>query len=285
VQGRVNGQLGHVLHDGVLAALISTGLGLVLLVVAVVAVPPARRGAARLARAVRTGRLRWWQCLGGTCGAFFVAVQATTVGLLGVSVFTVAVVAGTVVSGLLVDRAGIGPGGPEPVTPARAVGAGLAVVAVVVAVSDRFGDPSGLWAAVLPAVAGFGLGWQTAVNGLVRRASEDVIVPTMVNFGTATVALLLAAAVDLPVRGVSAPPGQWWLYLGGALGIGAISTAVFAVRLIGVLVVGLSSIAGQLVGAVGLDLVAPGPGGALTVPGIVGAALTMVAVGVAALRR
>jgi bacterial/archaeal transporter family-2 protein len=190
------------------------------------------------------------------------------------------------VSSLAVDRAGLGPGAPQPVTPARAAGAVLAVVAVVVAVSNKFGDPSSLWLAVLPAVAGIGLAWQAAMNGLVRRESGDVFVSTMVNFSAATLLLVLAWPVYLAVRGWPAElPGQWWLYLGGPLGICAVGTAVFAVRLIGVLVLGLASVAGQLVGAVVLDLAAPTAGGGLSVQGVVGAAITMVAVGIAARRQ
>jgi bacterial/archaeal transporter family-2 protein len=286
VQGRVNGQLGHLLDDGVFAAVISFGVGLAPLLVAVAALPATRRAVARLVDSLRSGRLRWWECLGGMCGGFVVAAQGITVSSLGVAVFTVAVVSGNVVSSLVVDRKGIGPGGPRPVTAARAAGAVLAVIAVLVAVSSRFGHPSGLWLAALPALAGIGLTWQVAVNGLVRREADNVVVPTLVNFLAGAAVLIVAFAVDLLARGTpNAPPGPWWLYLGGPLGIGAVLTAVTAVRFVGVLVLGLASIAGQLIGAVLLDLIVPAPGAALTVAGVIGAAITMVAVGVAAVRR
>ncbi len=285
VQGRVNGQLGHLLHDGVFAALVSFSIGLVLLVAFVASVPATRRGTARLLNGLRAGRLRWWQCLGGTCGAYVIAAQGITIATLGVAVFTVAVVAGMVASGLLVDRAGIGPGGPQPVTTPRAVAAVLAVAAVVVAVSNKFGNPTGLWLAVLPATAGVGIAWQVAVNGLVRREADNVVVPTMVNFLTGTVALAVASAVDLGFRGwPGALPGHWYLYVGGPLGIGAIITAVFSVRLIGVLLLSLASVAGQLVGAIGLDIVVPTVGGGLSVVSVLGATITMVAVGMASVR-
>ena len=285
VQGRVNGQLGHVLHDGVFAALVSTGIGLVLLVIAVAVRQAARKGGARLVAGLRAGRLRWWQCLGGACGAYVIAAQGITVTTLGVAVFTVALVSGMVASGLVVDRAGIGPGGPRPVTARRAMAAALAVVAVLVAVSNKFGNPADLWLAVLPATAGIGIAWQTAVNGLVRRESGDVVMATMVNFLTAIAALIAACAVDLALRGwPAAAPGQWWLYVGGLLGAGGVLTAVFAVRLIGVLVLSLASVAGQLIGAVGLDIVVPTAGG-LSAVSVIGATITMVAVAVAAVRR
>jgi bacterial/archaeal transporter family-2 protein len=287
VQGRVNGQLGHLMNDGVFAALFSFGIGAVLLVVAVAATPSARAGLRRLRSSVRGGRLRVWQCLGGAFGAWLVTTQGLTVSILGVAVFTVAAVAGQVVASLWVDRQGIGPAAAQPVTPARALGAGLAVLAVVVAVSGHgtTGQPGGLWWALLPAVAGVGLAWQLAVNGLVRVESGNVVVPTMVNFTVGTLVLVLAASVDLLVRGLpQPPPDDWWLYTGGPLGIVAVLTAVTAVRYTGVLVLGLGSVAGQLVGAVALDLVSPAAGG-LSVTSVIGAGLTMAAVAVAALRR
>lgn len=288
VQGRVNGQLGHLVGDGVFAALISFGIGTVLLTAAVFATPSARAGLVRLRTSVRAGRLSPWQCLGGTCGAFVVAAQGFTVAFLGVAVFTVAVVAGLVTSSLVVDRAGLGPGESQPITPPRVFGAVLAVVAVVIAVSDHAVGtvPGGLWWAVLPALAGLSLGWQLAVNGLVRVAADHVVVPTFVNFSVGTITLVAAAAVDAAVRGLpAAPPGDWWLYIGGPLGIVAVVTAVSAVRFTGVLLLGMASTAGQLIGAVLLDLVVPTAGGGLTATSLVGTSMTMVAVGIAAIRR
>lgn len=287
VQGRINGQLGQQLHDGVLAALISFSVGSVLLVAALPILPAARAGVGRLREALRTMALRPWQLLGGTCGAFLVTTQGLTVSILGVAVFTVAVVAGQIVSSLPVDRAGLGPGGSQPITLPRAAGASLAVIAVIVSVSDHGAvtDPGGLWWAVLPAVAGLGLAWQSAVNGQVRVAADNVVVPTIVNFLVGTSALVVAAVFDLVVNGLpESMPGPWWLYTGGTMGIVAIMTAVTAVRVTGVLLLGMSSVAGQLTGAVVLDLFVPAEGAELSVTRVIGIALTMVAVGIAAIR-
>jgi transporter family-2 protein len=287
VQGRVNGQLGLQMRDGVFAALISFSIGSLLLLAALPILPAARAGVGRLRKSLRDGALRPWQLLGGTCGAFLVTTQGLTVSILGVAVFTVAVVAGQVVSSLPVDRAGLGPGGPQPITLPRAAGALLAVVAVIISVSDHAAitDPGGLWWAALPAVAGLGLAWQLAINGQVRIAADNVVVPTIVNFLVGTTALVVAAVVDVLVRGWPATlPGPWWLYIGGALGIATIMTAVTAVRVTGVLLLGLSSVAGQLIGAVLLDVVVPTDGGALSTTSLVGIAITMVAVGIAAIR-
>jgi transporter family-2 protein len=287
VQGRINGQLGHQLHDGVLAALISFSVGSILLLAALPILPAARAGVGRLREALRTMALRPWQLLGGTCGALLVTMQGLTVSILGVAVFTVAVVAGQIVSSLPVDRAGLGPGGSQPITLPRAAGASLAVIAVIVSVYDHgaITDPGGLWWALLPAVAGLGLAWQSAVNGQVRVAADNVVVPTIVNFLVGTSALVVAAAVDVLVRGLpESLPTQWWLYTGGTMGIVAIMTAVTAVRVTGVLLLGMSSVAGQLIGAVLLDLFLPAAGAELSVTSLVGIALTMAAVGLAAIR-
>ncbi|MGM1060756.1 DMT family transporter [Saccharothrix sp. Mg75] len=284
VQGRLNGELGHVFGDGFLAALVSFGGGLALLLLAVPMSRSGRAGVARLVAALRAGRLRWWQCAGGACGAFFVSAQGLTVATLGVAVFTVAAVAAQAVSSLAVDRAGVGPAGRVPLTRPRVAGAALAVVAVAVAVSDEIGDPAGLWLALLPALAGFGLGWQQAVNGLVREAADSTRVTTMVNFGTGTAVLLVVCAVDVAARGLpSAAPAEPWYYAGGALGVFTIGSAVLAVRRLGVLLVGLCQVAGQLIGALTLDLVAPAAGGQLSTMTVIGTALTLIAVVVAAL--
>lgn len=291
-QSRINGQLGIAinadLHDsalaGILAAVISFGSGLVLLVAGIVTAPFGRRGLRKLSVALRRGRLRWWQCLGGACGAFMVSSQGLTVPELGVAVFTVAMVAGQVLSSLAVDRAGIGPQGPQPLTARRTVGALLAVPAVGIAVANQFGHANLLLLAVLPLVAGALVAWQQAVNGRVSQTAGSSLVATLVNFTVGTVVLVLALAVPVAVHGLPARwPGSWWLYTGGVVGIVVIGAAVAAVRLVGVLVVGLSSVAGQLIGALVLQTVAPaGPTGSLLFP-VVGTVLALVAVVVAGL--
>lgn len=284
VQARINGQLGDQLGDGVLAALISFGTGLILLVILVPAIPAGRRGLSRLVTAFRAGTLHWWLCLGGVCGAFLVSAQGLTITSLGVAVFTVAVVGSQVVSGLAVDRAGVGPAGAQRLTWPRLLGAAIAVLAVFASVSGEFEQAGGSWLVALPALAGIGLSWQQAVNGRVSRAADNSFVAALVNFAVGTMALIVVAAVTLVVRGWPAgAPGQWWLYVGGSLGILVIASAAMAVRTIGVLMVGMCSVAGQLTGAVLLDLLVPAAGAHLATHALVAAGITLVAVLVAAL--
>ena len=69
--------------------------------------------------------------------SFLVLSQGLAAAALGVALFTVAVVAGQTISGLVLDRVGIGPGGRRPLTAARLVGALLALGAVTWAVSAQ----------------------------------------------------------------------------------------------------------------------------------------------------
>ncbi|GAA2780360.1 DMT family transporter [Saccharopolyspora taberi] len=285
IQARINGALGARLDDPIAAAVVSFGAGLVVLVGCATAIPSARLGARRVVAQIRSDQgLRWWQCLGGVCGGYLVFTQSMTAQVLGVALFTITVVAGQVGSGLVVDRLGLGPAGPQRVTTPRLLGAALAVVAVLIAVSAQLGTSRADWLVLLPALAGIGLSWQAAVNGRVRQTARSSVLASTVNFGIGTCALLLAFAVEVAVRGLPAElPPEPWLYVGGFLGIFVIGGSVALVRYTGVLVLALGMIAGQLVGALLLDVVVPSPGTTVPVSTVVGVGLTLVAVGVAAM--
>ena len=79
---------------GLVAAAISFGSGLVLLIVLSVALREGRRGFATLLKGVRSRDIPGWMLAGGAAGALTVATQGLAVGLIGVSLFTVGVVAG-----------------------------------------------------------------------------------------------------------------------------------------------------------------------------------------------
>ncbi|HLS78618.1 MAG TPA: DMT family transporter [Nocardia sp.] len=289
VQARINGALGARLADGIAAAVVSFGTGLVLVLIAFAVSGRLRGGLALVRAALADRRLRRWQLLGGLCGAFFVASQGLTVAAIGVTAFMVAVVAGQLVSSLVVDRLGLAPSGRTPVTPPRAVAAALAVGAVFLASSaEAGGAPAGLalpeqvrdapplLLVALPALAGVGLAWQQAVNGRVGAVGGPGAA-TLINFTVGFAALVaLESVVVLAVGAPGALPAEPWLYLGGAIGVAFIGLGAVTVRWIGVLLLGLTSVAGQLVASVALDLFVPG-GPGVTVRATVGCALTLVA--------
>ncbi|GAB2699058.1 DMT family transporter [Nocardia thraciensis] len=296
VQGRVNGALGERLQDGIAAAVISFGSGLVVLGVAFVLRGRLRAGVRAVWRAVVSGRLRWWQLLGGLCGALFVACQGLTVAAIGVTAFTVAVVAGQLTSSLVVDRLGLGPSERTPVTVARIAGAALALAAVglsaaggsgaghpVSAAGDLLGAVPPVALIAFPALAGIGLAWQQAMNGQIGMVGGPYSA-TLVNFATGVVGLLLVESLVLMRTGLPERlPAEPWLYLGGVIGVVFIALAVAVVRWIGVLLLGLASVAGQLLAAVVLDVVLP-TGSGLSAAALGGCVLTLMAVGVAARR-
>ncbi len=215
VQARINGQLGLRLDDGLVAAAISFASGLVILIVLSAALPGGRRGFAALAGGLRAREIPWWMLAGGAAGALTVATQGLAVGVIGVSLFTVGVVAGQAMNGLILDRVGYGPAGVVAVTVPRVVGALLALIAVGLGLLG--GGVSGipLWMLALPFVAGVGIAWQQATNGRLRQRVGTPLTATLVNFIGGTMLLVLAAIVHVVWAGAPADlPSEPWLYVG-----------------------------------------------------------------------
>lgn len=284
LQTRINGELGQRLGDGFLAAVVSFGSGLLLLTVVVLVFRPARRGVGRVVTALRTRDIPWWLVTGGVGGAVFVLGQGLTVGLLGVAMYTIAVVCGQTVSSLLLDHRGLARMPATRATPQRIVGAALAVVAVGIAVSDRLRPDIPAWALVIPLVAGLLVGWQQAVNGQVRQVAQSAVAATFGNFLVGTAVLVVALGIHLLVAPTTPTfPGEWWLYLGGLNGCIFIAAQTVIVRTTGVLLMGLSVLAGQLVASVAFDVLVPVTGDALHVVTVVGTGLVLVAVLIAAI--
>ena len=281
LQTRVNGELADRVGSALWAALISFGSGLVVLLVVVAAVPRLRQAAARAIR----DRLPWWTYLGGLVGGAVVALSAVAVPLVGVATFTVGIVAGQAVGGLVVDRVGLGPGGSKPVSAWRIAGAAVAIVAVAILRlgHGREGAVSGgvLLALLLAAAVGGAMASaQQALNGRVQRATGEGLLAATVNFSAGTVLLVPTFAIAAGTgHGPDMPwPPALWLYAGGLLGIAYIASSIWTVGTLGVLRLGLLLVAGQLAGGVVIDLVSPGrtgPPGAATYAAVV---LTLVAV-------
>ncbi|MCC2660466.1 MAG: hypothetical protein K0R37_1240 [Arthrobacter sp.] len=302
LQGRINGALGARLGDGIAAAVVSFTTGLVLMILVSLVLPRGRAGLAAIVPAVRERKFPPYYVLAGGIGALFVFAQSFTVGLLGVALFTVSTVTGQTVSGLLVDRLGLGPGGKKAVTGIRIIGCVLTIAAVAWAVSPRFGGAPGTAAPgtggpaaggdpaqlilplLLPVLAGFLMSFQQAMNGTATMHYGTPIAATLVNFVAGTCVLWVAWLIKVAVAGTGNPlPGEWWFYLGGPMGCVFIGLGALLVRSLGVLVTGLGMIAGQLLGSLGLDLLVPAPGSIVAVPTVLGTLLTLVAIVIATL--
>ncbi|HEU4421237.1 MAG TPA: DMT family transporter [Pilimelia sp.] len=277
LQSAVNAELAQRIDSAILAAVLNIATGAVIVVLAVPFMPSARAGLRRLPGS----RLPWWAYLGGLGGAFFVTSAAYAVPTLGVAVFTIAQVAGGGVGGLLIDRAGLAPIGRLPMTGPRLAGAALGLGAVVLA---QLGRPAGEVVLGLLGIAvagGIAVAFQTALNGRVSAVSTTAA-GTAVNFAVNTpLMLLLAGAVVAFGRGWPDHwPPEWYLYVGGVFSVVIVTILVVSVHAVGVLRTGLATVAGQLTGAVLIDVAVPG-GPGLSVALLAGALLTMVAVVVA----
>jgi transporter family-2 protein len=288
VQGRINGALGARLGDGIAAAVVSFSTGLLVMILISLLLPRGRAGLARILPAVRSRAFPRIYVLAGGIGALFVFAQSFTVGLLGVALFTVATVTGQTVSGLLVDRLGLGPAGKKPVTGIRVIGCVLTIASVAWAVSPRLagsgatgdGGPAGLLLPLLlPVAAGFLMSFQQAMNGTATMHYGTPIAATLVNFVAGSLVLWAALGVKLLVAGPGNPlPGEWWYYLGGPMGCVFIGLGALLVRSLGVLVTGLGMIAGQLLGSLALDVVLPAPGTVVAPATVLGTVLTLGAI-------
>jgi len=280
-QGHVNGTLAGYLDDAFLTALVSFGGSFAVVAVAMIA---SRRARQAYGRALRAGllrparaldgapvsRFRWFHLLAGLGGAFFTLSQGLTIGTLGVAIFIVALVAGQSVASLVVDRYGLSPSGPIPLTPARIVGPVLAIVATLVSVAGYLGEAEGLWLAVFPFVAGAGQTFQQTFSGHVRGAATlpaevggkvgqapGILAAAFQNFAVGLPVLAIAYGIELLARGPIHevfPANPLW-YLGGPLAVGFLAIAAGVVHRIGALQLALGMITGQTVGALVIDLV------------------------------
>jgi transporter family-2 protein len=283
-QSRVNSELGRSLGDGYLGSVISFGSGLLILLVAIGAWSPGRRGLVRVAASLRSRTTPWWYITGGAAGGLFVLSQGLTGATLGVALFTVAVVSGQTISGLVIDRRGIGATPPAAVTVTRLAGSALALVAVGWAVSAQIVADIPAWMLVLPFIAGLGVAGQQAVNGQVRLIAGSAMTATFLNFLAGTTVLVLACAVHEAIVGWPEHfPANPLLYTGGFIGTVFIAGAVIVVRTTGVLLLGLGSIAGQLAMSLALDVFLPIQGHVIEWSTVTGTLLALVAVTIAAI--
>nr|WP_309129546.1 DMT family transporter [Microbacterium sp.] len=261
VQARINGVLGVRLDDGIVAGLVSFAVGLLVLAVVIPTIPSTRRAAGRLFTGIRTRTIPFWMLLGGTCGALTVSTQGLVAGVLGVSLFTVGVVAGQTLHGLLLDRAGFGPAGVVAVTPGRILGGALALAAVGISLSGDVLSSAPLPLLLLPFLAGAGIAWQAGANGRLAKRVASPIAATLMSFIAGTAVLFVAACVSVALRGMPGVlPAEPWLYIGGLLGFFYILLGAFLVAHTGVLLMGLGSVLGQLSTSIAIDLAWPTAG-------------------------
>lgn len=257
-QSRINGSLAEAIASGVHAAAISFGTGLLLLLVVLLVRQQARAGLRRVAAAVRAGALPWWGLLGGACGATMVLSQGLAVPFVGVAVFMTSTVIGQLLGSLAVDHFGWLGAPRHRISWMRAVGAMVAVIAVGLVGLGAGLDLASIGLVLLCVFGGFLIALQLGITGTVRLHAGESVSPTVLNFVVGFV-ILAAAALVGSLAGWVQPgplPSDWWMYLGGAIGVVYVFMVASVVRGLGVFLLSLSLVGGQLLGSLLFDLLA-----------------------------
>jgi len=259
VQSRLNGQLSKDIHNGIAAAIISFGTGWLVLFILCFGLKEERAGLANIWKGVKSGRLARWEIIGGMGGGFFVATQSITVPKLGVAIFTIATVGGQTAASLLVDKIGLSPAGKKKITIPRIFSAIMVLFAVTVAVFPDLAHATfSLIAVAVTLFVGVVISFQQALNGRVNVVARRPLATAFLNFVMGTIVLAVALAINLGNGGtIGSLPTHPWIYLGGPIGVIFISVSAFAVKRMGILNFVLSSVTGQLIGALALDWLAP----------------------------
>ena len=261
IQARANGELADRIDNSLEAALVSFGSGLVIITIIAIFNPAIKEGLSNLRGAVARREIARWKLLAGALGGSFVAIQTQIVPLIGVAIYSVASIAGQTATSLLVDRIGLTGGGKKAITGRRLGAATITVIAVLVSVFDRIDAQNlSIIAVFLGFIAGAVVGFQRALNGQINEYSNQSFTTSLLNFITGTaflVILILMALVMGRTSFVALPPGPWWMYLGGTVGVIYIAFTSLIVQHLGVLTFTLFSVGGQLIGSLVIDLVSP----------------------------
>ncbi len=291
LQARANGELSHRLNNGLEAALVSFGSGLIIIAMITAFNPAIKEGIRNLRAAVANKEIARWKLLAGALGGSFVAIQTHIVPLIGVAIYSVASIAGQTAMSLVVDRIGLTGGGKKLISKRRVAAAVLTVLAVFVSVFDRIDAKNlSLFAVVLGCIAGAVVGVQRALNGQINEHSHQSFTTSLLNFITGTsllVILILGGVLIGKIELVPLPAGPWWIYTGGVIGVIYIAFTSTIVQHLGVLTFTLFSVGGQLVGSLVIDLISPTNGvnvSAYLVTGIVMTYLGVIAGGVSSSR-
>jgi transporter family-2 protein len=291
LQARANGELSHLLNNGLEAAVVSFGSGLITIAVISMFHKGIKEGITNLRAAVAAKKIPRWRLFAGVLGGTFVALQTQVVPIIGVAVYSVASIAGQTAMSLYVDRIGLTGGGKKLISRRRIAAAVLTVLAVLVSVWDRIDAKNlSMWAVFFGVLAGAIVGVQRALNGQINEYSKQSFATSLLNFimGTSFLAIILVIAVIANWSELSPlPTGPWWIYSGGALGVIYIAFSSTIVQHLGVLTFTLFTVGGQLVGSLLIDLISPTNGvnvSAYLVTGIVMTYLGVIAGGVGSSR-
>lgn len=306
VQARITGALSIQLDDATLAAAVTFGSGLVLMILANALSRRNRAGVILLVQATMAGKFPWIFIFSGVLGAFAVYGQALTVEIVGVALFSLVFITGQMFASALLDTVGWVPAGRQHLGVARMVGLVAALAGVVLALLPKLSQsqtpnaevaPGGLGTGgpllvLLPLLLVFFAGLlqppQMAMNGVMAAYAGQPGPLVLFNYLTGTLALVVLASPQILAGGLARLPleaGDWWYYTGGLLGSVVVISGAILTRTIGSLLFTLGLVAGQLAGSLCVDLIWPIPGAVVAWQTFMGALVTLLALLVASISR
>ena len=196
---------------------------------------------------------------------------------IGVALLSVALVCGQTAGSLVADGVGLSPAGHQGVTTGRVAGVALTIAAVV---ASALGASAHLHVGLLAfaLVAGAASALQQAANGHLARNTGEPLFAGTVNFAVGFFALLVVAAIATGLRRRTAGRPRRWSTRPGCSAPPIATTMAVLVSRLGVLRLILALTAGQAIGGLALDLVAPARGETVTAGTVVGVVLACAAV-------
>lgn len=212
-------------------------------------------------------------------------MQVVSVPVLGVALFAILGVAVQSGAAIVVDRVGLSPSGKRDASFPRIMAAIACWGAVVITGWDRIGSVRVSLIVLLGVVlANVATTVKGAINARVAVAVDSALAATVVSFGLGTVVLAITYALRVLFHGTPAVEafGAWWVYSGGAIGAFALFLAVLCISKLGVLLFGVCGVAGQMFGSLVLDRLSPIASAPVSPFTLVGAALTLFAIALAA---
>ena len=292
VQARITGALRVQVGDGALAAAITFGTGLLLMLIVTLSTRANRKSLGELFTGVVQGRIPIFLLLSGLSGAYAVYGQGITVNLLGVAVFSLTFIAGQLIASITLDLRGWVPAGRKSMTRGRTGGTIVAITGIVLAIAPRLfaeGEPRSatvidpvIFAGILMVFsAGLLQPGQMAMNGIIGAAISRPEPVALVNYIVGTSMLLILAWPAITHGGLTRLPADWenlWLYGGGLLGSIVVIGGTLLTRTIGSLTFTLGIVAGQICCSLIIDAFWPVPGSVVNWVTVAGGTLTMLAI-------
>ena len=131
LQSPINARLGNAMGGPLVGAFLSFLTGTIVLSVILLM----QRKPILLSHITQTP---WWMWIGGTLGAFMVFAAAYSVERLGSAAMLALIIAGQIITSLVIDHYGILVHNPVPVSPIRIAGAAMLLGGVILILYPKF---------------------------------------------------------------------------------------------------------------------------------------------------